>query len=210
VTTEYDGEQLMADDDLVVQARTDRNAFGLLYDCYYPRLLRYCLRRLFDRTLAEDVVSDVFLNVAANIRDFSGRTDKDFRCWLFRIATNAVHAHLRQTRRRRELLEAAARSRCWQRNNSSASAPPEWETLDWPAVYQALLELEERDQAIVMLRFFADCSHEEIADVVGVTPGAVRTALSRTLARLREKFNPPLGKSGRVSFFGVGGEPRNL
>ena len=48
--------------------------------------------------------------------------------------------------------------------------------LDWPAVYQALMELEERDQTIVTLRFFADLSHEEIGDVVQATPAAVRTA----------------------------------
>lgn len=180
----------MADDDLVVRARTDRSAFGLLYDCYYPKVLRYCMRRLFERTLAEDVVSEVFLSVATNFRTFPGRTDQDFRCWLFRIATNAVHAHLRQTRRRRELLEAAARSRHWERNGSSPPTSPASETLDWPLVYRALLELDERDQTIVSLRFFADCSHEEIAEVVGASPGAVRTALSRTLARLRERFNP--------------------
>jgi RNA polymerase sigma-70 factor (ECF subfamily) len=185
----------MAADDLVVRARTDRTAFGLLYDDYYPKVLRYCCRRLFDRTLAEDVVSDVFLSVAANLRAFPGRTDTDFRCWLFRIATNAIHAHLRQACRRRALLEAAARSRCWE--CSSSSPVPEWEMLDWPAVYQALLELDERDQAIITLRFFADCSHEEIAEVVSASPGAVRTALSRILARLRERFNPS-SRSGKA------------
>ena len=80
--------------------------------------------------------------------------------------------------------------RHWDRSGDSHSLPAEQEILDWPAVYQALLEFDERDQAIVMLRFFADCSHEEIAAVVNATPGAVRTALSRTLSRLRERFNP--------------------
>src|SRR5712671_87844 len=103
-------EQPAADDDLVIRARTDRTAFGLLYDRFYAHVARYCLRRLFDRTVAEDVTSDVFLQVASHIREFPGRTETDFRCWLFRIATNAVNAHLRQTRRRAELWEAAARS----------------------------------------------------------------------------------------------------
>ena len=40
-----------------------------------------------------------------------------------------------------------------------------------------------------MLRFFSNCSFDEIADVVEATPGAVRAALSRILARLREKFS---------------------
>ena len=188
-------EQPAADDDLVVRAKTDRSAFSLLYDRFYPNVARYCRRRLFDRTIAEDVVSDVFLQVASHIRGFAGQTETDFRRWLFRIATNAVSAHLRQSLRRQELWEAAARSRHWDRSGSLDSSHAELDILDWPAVYQALLEFDERDQSIVMLRFFGDCSHEEIADVVNATAGAVRTALSRTLSRLREKFNPTVSPS---------------
>jgi len=177
------------DDDLVVRAKTDREAFGLLYDHYYPIVIRYCLRRLFDRTIAEDVVSDVFMAVASKLRTFPGQTESDFRRWIFRIATNAVNAHLRQSRRRQELWQKAAHGR--QRDTShSGDSGRECDILDWPAVYQAVLELDEREQTILTLRFFAGCSYEEIAEVVGASPGAVRTALSRTLSWLRMKFNP--------------------
>ena len=117
-------EQPATDDELVVRAQFfDRPAFSLLYDRYYPRVARYCLRRLFDRSLAEDVVSEVFLQAAAHIRAFTGQTETDFRRWLFRIATNAVNAHLRQSRRRQELWEAAARSRHWDHIGGSPPSP---------------------------------------------------------------------------------------
>ena len=185
-------EHPRVDDELVVRARTDRAAFSLLYDRYYPHVARYCLRRLFDRTRAEDVTSEIFLQVSSHLREFTGSTDTDFCRWLFRIATNAVNAHLRQLRRRQELWEAAAGSRRSDHLGGSPPSPAEHDILDWPAVYQALLEFDERDQAIIMLRFFAGCTHEEIAAVVNATAGAVRTALSRTLSRLRERFNPPV------------------
>lgn len=178
-------------DDLVVRARTDRDAFGLLYERTYPELARYCLRRLFVRAVAEDILSDVFLEVAARLPSFPGRTATDFRRWLFRIATNAINAHLRQTRRRQELCDAAARSGRWDLDRHPPAPSVDDDGPDWPAVFQALLELEERDRSIVTLRFYSDCSHEEIAAVVDATPGAVRTALSRILARLREKFRLP-------------------
>lgn len=179
-----------ADDDLALRARTDRAAFGLLYDRYYPRVARYCVRRLLDRTSAEDVTSEVFLQVASHIGAFPGRSETDFRCWLFRIATNAVNAQLRQSRRRGELLQSAARDGRMDRQADAHRSTAENDRLDWPAVYEALLELDEREQAIVTLRFFADCSHVEIAAIVGISAGAVRTALSRTLTRLRKKFSP--------------------
>ena len=175
-------------DELVVRAKTDRAAFSLLYERYYPQVSKYCLRRLCVRAVAEDVLSDVFLQVATHLPTFSGRTDTDFRRWLFRIATNAINAHLRQSRRRQELWVEAARSGYLNSNSEPHSLSAEDHTPNWPAVYQALMELDDRDRTIVMLRFFSDCSHQEIASVVDATPGAVRTALSRTLARLRGKF----------------------
>jgi RNA polymerase sigma-70 factor, ECF subfamily len=185
-------ERTAPDDDLVVRAKTDRAAFGLLYDRYYPPVARYCLRRLFNRVIAEDVTSDAFLKVATHLHEFSGRTETDFRRWLFRIATNAVNAYLRQSKCRQELWEAAAHSRRLECTGETQPPPSQYDMLDWPAVYLALLELDDRDQTIITLRFFGGCSYEEIADIMNAKVGAVRTALSRSLTRLREKFGPPL------------------
>lgn len=177
-------------DDLVVRAKTDRDAFGSLFDRYYPRVLRYCLRRLGDRAAAEDTTSEVFLSVASHMRGFAGRFETDFRRWLFRIATNAVVARRRQAGRRQTILKAAAAQGRFGGDVDERSAISDHDPLDWPTVHVALLELDEREQTIVTLRFFAGLSHEEIAGVVDSTAGAVRTALSRTLAGLRARFDP--------------------
>ena len=143
------------------------------------------------------------MQVTSHLPKFPGDTETDFRRWLFRIATNAVNSHLRQTRRRQELWDAAASRRQWKHGDLNHSSATEYDLLDWPTVYQALLELEERDQTIIMMRFFSDCDFEEIGFVVNVTPGAARTALSRALARLRERFStasetwPALGQTER-------------
>lgn len=174
----------MNDDQLVVSARSDRAAFGTLYDRYYPRVMRYCLRRLFVREIAEDVVSETFLHVAEHLPAFEGTTESDFRRWVFRIASNAVNAYVRQTRRRQELFAAAARGGLL----SADHGLPSVEHLDWPAVYRAVLDLDPRDQTILTLRYFADLSHDEIGGVIGAKAGAVRTALSRILSRLRDRL----------------------
>ncbi len=150
--------------------------------------MRYCWRRLGERDVAEDVTSEVFLQVASHLPGFPGRTASDFRRWLFRIATNAVNAQLRQSGRRRELLLAAAADGRVGAEAERNEASRHDDRLDWPVVYEAILQLDEREQSIVALRFFADCSYEEIADVVGLSPGATRTALSRALALVRGKL----------------------
>jgi RNA polymerase sigma factor (sigma-70 family) len=133
-----------ADDDLVVRARKDRGAFATLYERYYPRVFRYCVRRLYVRDVAEDVVANVFVRIASHLPGFGGSTETDFRRWLFGIASNAVNAHLRQTKRRQELWEAATRNRSLARVADKAVAVDA--ILDWPTVYQAILELEPREQ----------------------------------------------------------------
>lgn len=172
------------DHDLVVRAHTDREALGRLYDLYYPRIFRHCLRRLFLRSVAEDVTSDVFLRVARQIRDFAGTTHDDFVRWVHAIATNEINAYLRQNHRRARLLEEAARQRTIRVAEPSAKSD-HLAALDWPRVYEAILTLNPRDQAIVTLRFFDGMSHEQIAGILDMRCGAVRTALTRAMEKVR-------------------------
>ena len=180
-------EQIDPEDDLVKLARTDRNAFGELFDHFYPLIFAYCTRRLLVRACAEDVASEVFLKVALGIREFPGLCVEDFRRWLFRIATNEINAYLRQSIRRRELLEAAA---LMGRINASGSGPllDDASTLDWQEVYEALGSLTDREQSIISLRFFGGLKHEQIAEVLELEVGTIRVALSRALDRLRTRL----------------------
>ncbi len=174
-------------DDVVKAARTSREAFGQLFDHFYPPIFAYCSRRLLVRAVAEDVTSEVFLKVAAHFRDFSGETGEDFRRWVFRIATNEINARLRQTIRQRELLEAAARMGRVNSAVSTALLSSDF-PVDWEDVVQALTELSEREQSIISLRFFAGLQHNQIAAVLGVEAGACRVALTRALCKLRDRL----------------------
>ena len=84
---------------LVTQARYDSTAFVRLYRRHYDAIFRYCVHRLFERTAAEDVTSEVFLRVVEKFEYFNG-SEKQFRNWLYTIATNAVNNHLRKSARR--------------------------------------------------------------------------------------------------------------
>ena len=75
-------------DDLVKLARTERDAFGQLFDHFSPFIFAYCTRRLAVRAIAEDVASEVFLKVAQGIRDFPVQSSKHLR--TVRFMTTAV------------------------------------------------------------------------------------------------------------------------
>ena len=91
-------------DDIVVRACVEAEALSQLYELYYERIFRFCVHRLFSKEIAEDITSTIFLEVARRIRHFRGRTEQDFRGWLYAIATNQANAYIRKTSRRKRLL----------------------------------------------------------------------------------------------------------
>lgn len=168
-------------DDLVRRARTDAEALGQLYDLHYDQIFRFCLCRLFSREAAEDMTSVVFLTVARGISSFKGRTRRDFRNWLYRIAVNHANSHIRKTSRRKQLFEEAARMMQSRRTDSTDHTL----RLDWPILYAAILKLKPKHQTIIILRFFADFEFEQIAKIVKARPATVRVTLHRILKKLR-------------------------
>ena len=173
--------RLEESDDWVRAARTDAEALGRLYERYYERIFRFCVYRLFDKDIAEDVTSTVFLQVARRIRRFEGRTERDFGNWLYAIAANQANAAIRKSSRRKKLLENAADSIT---GSATENTNPSSE-LDWPNLYAAILKLKPEHQTIVTLRFFENFSYEQIAQILNVKEATLRVTLHRILNRLR-------------------------
>jgi RNA polymerase sigma-70 factor, ECF subfamily len=176
-------QESMAGDDLVVRARTDAQALGMLYERYYENVFRYCLHRLFVKEVAADVTSSVFLSVATHIRDFGGTTEADFRNWLYAISTQQANAWIRSTKRRRELLEAALSSGRLRADREYQ--PDAGESDKWSWLYRGIARLKPAHQELISLRFFEGLSYEEIAPILRAKPAGLRVKAARALAKLR-------------------------
>jgi len=184
-----EGSNAANDGQLITEARNDPAAFGRLYRRHYDAVFRYCVHRLFERQAAEDVTSTVFLKVVENLGRFKG-DKQQFRNWLYKIATNAVNDHLRRGARRKRVLKVAGEqvSRrtvdCRDVTDTSAERVA--------LLKEAMLALKPRYQTIITLRFFENLKLTEIAEVLGSSPGTVRSQLARALAKLRKKIGPAL------------------
>lgn len=173
--------KLEENDDWVRAARTDAEALGRLYELYYERIFRFCVYRLFNKDVAEDATSTVFLEVARGIRRFEGKTERDFGNWLYAIAANQANAYIRKSSRRKKLLESAARSIAASTNEgTNPTSEP-----DWPSLYMAILKLKPQHQTIVTLRFFENFSYEQISQILNVKEATLRVTLHRILNQLR-------------------------
>ncbi|GAA2990976.1 RNA polymerase sigma factor [Kitasatospora sp. NPDC127116] len=175
----------------------DEQAFRLLFRTVQPGLLRY-LRVLVggrpeDAQDAEDIASETWLQIARDLRGFSGDGD-GFRGWAATVARHRALDHLRARRRRpvtdlpfEQLVELAA-------GDDTARAAL---TTVGTADALALISRLPRDQAeAVLLRVVMDLDAESAARVLGKRAGSVRMAAHRGLRRLAKLVEPRASGGG--------------
>jgi RNA polymerase sigma-70 factor (ECF subfamily) len=162
---------------LVARARSDREAFGLLYDRYLDPVYRYCYRRLQTPEAAEDATSLVFAKALAGLPRYRDN-GPSFRSWLFAIAHNVITDDLR-SRRTMEPLSAAEEIADRSSPEEEAIVTDVWRTLG-----TLLAHLSPDDRHLVELRL-AGLTDAEIGVVLGKSRGAIKVAHHRAVVRMR-------------------------
>src|ERR1700738_5589965 len=82
---------------LVERAKSDPEAFGVLYDRYFAQIYRFVFSRLRDQTAAEDATSEVFMKALRSIPRYQD-TGRPFTAWLYQISVNTINDRYRATR----------------------------------------------------------------------------------------------------------------
>jgi RNA polymerase sigma-70 factor (ECF subfamily) len=148
------------------------------------------LRLLNDPADACDVVQEVFLKVFRNIGAFRGQSS--LKTWIYRITVNEAHNarrwFFRHRRREVELDTSPEDSRSWKETIPDNGRSPFEETLDHEqqAMIEAALDrINPIFRDAVVLRDITDLSYEEIADVLGVSLGTVKSRILRGREALR-------------------------
>jgi RNA polymerase sigma-70 factor (sigma-E family) len=145
-----------------------------LYRAHAPAAIRLALLLTGDRVLAEDLVQDAFVRVAAR-RD-ALRDPNAFGPYLTRAVANGVKSHFRH--------QQVVRKHAPVLRDATVSLPPDVDTREH--LWQALQSLPERHRAAVVCRYYEGMSERETADALGCPAGTVKTWLARGLAQFRE------------------------
>ena len=158
----------------------DPDAIAGLYRQYVQAITRYIAYRVSDDAVIEDLTADVFLRMVEGLPAYRV-TGAPFEAWLYRIAATRIADYYRQQQRHPlEVLNEAVRSD----HTSLEMTLQEREELN--ELREALEQLDEEQQTILILRFVERKSHQEVADIVGKSVRAIATAQHRALKRLAE------------------------
>ena len=181
---------------LIELAKTNGNAFGELYDLYYPRIFNYILRRVGDFEIAQDVTAEVFIKALERIDSFTWR-GLPFSAWLYRIASHEIANHYRGKDTKHVSLDALMEEQGFEPaddaniEQSLMQAQEEIECHQLFVIAQKqLLLLPLKYQDALSLRYFEKKSIADISQIMGKRPGTIKSLLSRGTKKLREGMQP--------------------
>lgn len=161
----------------------DPDAFATLYDAYIEQIYRFIFFRVGDEPTAEDLTSQVFIKAWDNLSGYQMR-GLPFSAWLFRIARNTVIDYYRTFKETTSLeFEAIAKP------DPEGDMDERIERrLQAEEVRLALQKLTEDQRQVLTLRFIEGFSTEEVAQIMGKRPGAIRALQMRGLQALAEIY----------------------
>lgn len=158
-------------------AGDDRRAFERLVQEHNEPLRRFLLNlTLGDAALTDDLAQETFIKVYLSLRSFQGISR--FRTWLFRIACNEFYMH---GRRRKELAEEyiGAGGR-----DMTLTTTPHASTDARMDVERCLKALSDNERTAVLLFYMDDRPIKEIADIMQIPQGTVKSHLSRAKTKM--------------------------
>jgi RNA polymerase sigma-70 factor (ECF subfamily) len=187
----------MQDDGQLIRAacRGDSAAFGLLVRRYQDRLCTSLLYVCGSHDEAEDVAQEAFVQAYVKLASFAGQSA--FYTWLYRIAFNAAIS--RRRKRRDETSVEETRDASGNEPHDGAEQAEERLLREERAVLvrQALAALSDEHRTILVLREIEGCDYDEIAGVLEVPVGTVRSRLHRARLQLKEQLDAILGEAER-------------
>ena len=167
---------------LAVLERDDRRAFATLVERHQSRVRTVLLRLTRgDAGLADDLAQEAFVLAWRNLRHF--RFEARFSTWIYRIAFNAWQSEAR--RKREVLLDEDVSAEAISPDTLTAGMPDVVSRVD---LERAMATLSDGERAAITACYYADLSHEEAAEALGVPLGTVKTHILRGKAKLRARL----------------------
>jgi RNA polymerase sigma-70 factor (ECF subfamily) len=168
----------------------DHDAFAFLMKLYKDRVFNTALRFVGNWAIAEELTQDIFISVYRNIGGFKG--ESKFSTWLYRVTVNHAKNRLGYLSRKGyfrsdELTDNTGGDGSWSlagRTSSPGEYAQDKELIG--IMMECFKKLSDNDRQIIILKDFEGLNYDEIAEVLSINLGTVKSRLSRARERLKE------------------------
>lgn len=164
-------------------AKGDHAAFTSLVELHQDRLFASMLQVTGSPDEAEEVVQEAFIRAFVKLDSFQGHSQ--FFTWIYRIAFNAALSRKRRHRAKVSLDQLREAGGTELVVDQQQADEPLLQRERVEAVRRALQDLSEDHRAILVLREMEGFSYEEIAEIIQISIGTVRSRISRARAQLK-------------------------
>jgi len=176
---------------IIIRAQSgDREAFAILFEQYKNLVYKTAYLMLGESAEAEDALQEIFLQVYKSLSGFDP-SKAAFTTWLYRVTFNYCLNHRRKKRPFTLPLEDMSLA--------LTSEFPGSQLADEEILQQAIGKLTDRQRAVVILRYFWDLPYAEIAQILDVPLGTVKSRIDLALKTLRKVLKESEPDKGSVS-----------
>ena len=190
---------MKSDNELMLAFKNgDEDAFNELFERHLKGVLNLLFRYIQDRLAAEDLSQEVFLRLYRYREKYEVKAK--FTTFLYTITTNLALNYIRDNKKRKMAMFSAlsvndtSTELSMQIPNPKAQDPSyglEQEEMQ-NAVLDAINKLPDNQKMAIHLSKYADMSHEEISEIMKMSPSAIKSLLSRARDNLRKLLQPIL------------------
>lgn len=159
----------------------DEESFSRLIELYAKRCFGYFYRLTGNREISDDLLSELFVKLVENINSYRGGS---FDGWIFTMASNIFHDHLRFKQRQTRLLDGFGRR--VQLQQTQAEGRNERET---DAIHNALEKLDGDVRELIIMRYYSQLSFKEISKLRREPIGTTLSKVHRGLKKMREMIS---------------------
>jgi RNA polymerase sigma-70 factor (ECF subfamily) len=168
----------------------DRNAFRDIVSLYQQKVFLLAFSILRNREDALDVVQETFMRLYQKLDSYE--KGRNFQAWLLQIAKNLSIDYYRKHLGKRREMETEKRVEELQLAADDSRSNPESSELR-TVISRSLERLGERQRLIFLMKHFNGLEYKEIADVLGISVGTVKSLHFKAVRNLKNWLSPQLG-----------------
>jgi RNA polymerase sigma-70 factor (ECF subfamily) len=182
----------MDESELLNRIKQNPEHFSELFKLYYKQIFGYIVRRTGNFDDTADIAADTFLKAFRNIHNFN-YTGISVKIWLYRIATNETNLYFRHKQKHNSIFELIKiEADVFENYISEDRKEIELELQkhdQFMFVLKELKTLPVKYQEVISLKYFEGKDNKEVAEILNINEGTLKSLLSRGLEKLRQKCN---------------------